>query len=34
MAKERIKKLTAEHQPVPLDSDVQKELQALVDSLR
>ena len=34
LAKERIKKLTARHQPVPLDSDVQKELQTLIDSLR
>ncbi len=34
LAKERIKKLIAEHQPVPLDPDVQKELQVLVDSLK
>ncbi len=34
VAKERIKKLIAEHQPTPLAPDVQKELQKLVDSAK
>ncbi len=34
MAKERVQKLMTEHKPIPLEPDVQKELQTLVDSLK
>jgi trimethylamine--corrinoid protein Co-methyltransferase len=33
-AKERIKKLIAEHQPIPLDKAIRKELRSLVESIQ